>query len=46
MILAEETVIYDIIEGMSSYQAAIDHYAVQANLDWLGNSLPFAGKTT
>lgn len=44
MILAEETVIYDIIEGMSSYQAAIDHYAVQANLDWLGTNLPFQVK--
>jgi adenosylhomocysteine nucleosidase len=44
IILAEETVIYDIIEGMSSYQAAIDHYAVKANLDWLGNSLPFQVK--
>jgi adenosylhomocysteine nucleosidase len=44
IILAEETVIYDIIEGMSSYQAAIDHYAVQANLDWLGANLPFQVK--
>jgi adenosylhomocysteine nucleosidase len=44
MILAQKTVIYDIIEGMSSYQAAIEHYAVQANLDWLGNSLPFQAK--
>jgi len=44
MILAEETVIYDIIEGMSSYQAAIEHYAVQPNLDWLGTNLPFPVK--
>jgi adenosylhomocysteine nucleosidase len=44
MILAQETVIYDIIEGMSSYQAAIEHYSVHANLDWLGNNLPFSVK--
>jgi adenosylhomocysteine nucleosidase len=44
MILAQETVIYDIIEGMSSYQAAIEHYSVHANLDWLGNNLPFPVK--
>ena len=44
IILAEETVIYDIIEGMSSYQAAIDHYAVKANLDWMGSDLPFQVK--
>ena len=44
IILAQKTIIYDIIEGMSSYQAAIDHYAVEPNLDWLGNSLPFPVK--
>jgi adenosylhomocysteine nucleosidase len=44
IILADKTVIYDIIEGMSSYQAAIDHYAVESNLDWLGSNLPFQVK--
>ena len=44
VILANETVIYDIIEGMSSFHAAIEHYSVQANLDWLGSSLPFEVK--
>ena len=44
MILAQQTVIYDIIEGMSSYQAAIDHYAIQADLDWVGSNLPFQVK--
>lgn len=44
VILAEETVIYDIIEGMSSYEDAIQHYAVKANLDWLGDELPFEVK--
>jgi adenosylhomocysteine nucleosidase len=44
IILAQETIIYDIIEGMSSYQAAIEHYAVQPNLDWLGTNLPFKVK--
>lgn len=44
VILAQKTVIYDIIEGMSSYQAAIEQYSAQANLDWLGNNLPFPVK--
>ncbi|MFU8826440.1 MAG: hypothetical protein ACNA70_03005 [Brevefilum sp.] len=43
-ILAEKTVIYDIIEGMTSYEGAIEHYAVQADLDWLGDELPFQAK--
>ncbi|MFZ3070442.1 MAG: 5'-methylthioadenosine/S-adenosylhomocysteine nucleosidase [Anaerolineaceae bacterium] len=46
LILAEETVIYDIIEGMSSYQKAIDHYTSKAELGWLGESLPFPVKRT
>jgi adenosylhomocysteine nucleosidase len=46
LILAEETVIYDIIEGMSSYQKAIDHYTTRADLDWLGDELPFPVKRT
>ena len=44
IILAEKTVIYDIIEGMTSYQSAIEHYAVAANLDWLGSDLPFQAR--
>jgi len=44
VILTKETVIYDIIEGMSSYEDAIEHYSVQANLDWLGSRLPFEVK--
>jgi adenosylhomocysteine nucleosidase len=44
VILAEETVIYDIIEGMSSYEAAIEHYSVRADLDWLGSDLPLPVK--
>lgn len=40
LILAEETIIYDIIEGMNSFQKAIDHYSTKANLDWLGINLP------
>jgi len=44
VILAEETVIYDIIESMSSYQDAIDHYSVKPDLDWLGSDLPFEVK--
>ncbi len=44
IILAQKTVIYDIIEGMSSYEAAIDRYSAQANLDWLGGGLPIQAK--
>lgn len=40
VILAKETVIYDIIEGMSSYEDAIKHYSVPANLEWLGSDMP------
>jgi adenosylhomocysteine nucleosidase len=40
IILASETVIYDIIEGMSDYHKAIDRYSCQADLGWLGDDLP------
>jgi len=40
IILASETVIYDIIEGMSDYHKAIDRYRCLAHLDWLGDDLP------
>lgn len=40
IILAEKTVIYDIIEQMSDPEAAIEHYSVQFDLDWLPSPLP------
>ncbi|MGV8050333.1 MAG: hypothetical protein AB2L21_08315 [Anaerolineaceae bacterium] len=46
VILAEETVIYDIIEGMSGYQQAIEHYISKADLSWLKDELPLHFKQT
>lgn len=43
-LLAEETVIYDIIEGMSSYQQSITRYSTKAKMDWLGSRLPFSAR--
>lgn len=40
LILAEKTVIYDIIEQMSDPEAAIEHYSVQFDLDWLPSPPP------
>ncbi len=40
IILAEKTVIYDIIEQMSDPKAAIEHYSVQTDLDWLPSPPP------
>lgn len=40
VILANRTIIYDIIEQMSDYDAAIQHYTVDFNLDWLPDPPP------
>ena len=40
IILAEKTVIYDIIEQMTDPEAAIEHYSVSFDLDWLPTSPP------
>ena len=40
IILAEKTVIYDIIEQMSDPEAAIEHYSVSFDLDWLPTPPP------
>jgi adenosylhomocysteine nucleosidase len=40
IILAESTLVYDIVEQMSDPQAAIHHYATQLDLSWLGSSYP------
>lgn len=40
VILAEKTLIYDIIEQMSDPDAAIEQYTVRFNLDWLPTPPP------
>lgn len=40
ILLAEETVIYDIIEGMSDFEAAIKKYSSRADFSWLGDDAP------
>jgi nucleoside phosphorylase len=40
VILAEETLIYDIFEQMTDYEQAIQHYSVSFDLDWLPAKLP------
>ena len=40
ILLADETVIYDIIEGMSDYEQAIQKYTTTADLTWLGEDIP------
>ncbi|MHB0988648.1 MAG: 5'-methylthioadenosine/S-adenosylhomocysteine nucleosidase family protein [Bellilinea sp.] len=40
ILLAESTLVYDIIEQMSDPQAAIDHYATHLDLSWLSEPCP------
>jgi adenosylhomocysteine nucleosidase len=40
ILLVERTLVYDIIEQMGDPQAAIRHYAVDLNLDWLREPFP------
>ena len=40
VILAERTLVYDIIEQMSDPDEAIAHYTTQVDLSWLGDELP------
>jgi len=40
ILLVEETAMYDIVEGMSDYAAAIEHYRTLADLSWLPAALP------
>jgi adenosylhomocysteine nucleosidase len=42
IILAEETLVYDIIEQMSDPEEAIHFYQVRSELDWLPARLPLA----
>ena len=40
IILVERTVVYDIVEQMGDYDAAIAHYATDVDLSWLGERYP------
>ncbi len=40
VLLATETLVYDIIEQMGDAQEAIDHYATHLDLSWLGQTYP------
>ncbi|MBA4398825.1 MAG: hypothetical protein C0396_03005 [Anaerolinea sp.] len=40
ILLAESTLVYDIIEQMSDPQVAIDHYATRLDLNWLREPYP------
>ena len=41
IILAERTIVYDIIEQMADAEAAIAHYSTELDLSWLPRVLPF-----
>lgn len=40
ILLAEETAMYDVVESMSDYTAALEYYRTRADLGWLPVSLP------
>ncbi len=40
IVMAERTLIYDIFEQMGDADAALDHYATELDLSWLGTPLP------
>jgi len=40
VVLATETLVYDIVEQMGDAQAAIDHYATRMDLSWLREPYP------
>jgi len=42
ILLAESTLVYDIVEQMGDPQEAIEHYATQLDLDWLKPPFPLA----
>ncbi len=46
LVLVERTVVYDIIEQMTDFNAAIDHYATTINLAWLAQPYPQPVKRT
>jgi adenosylhomocysteine nucleosidase len=40
IVLAERTVIYDVVERMGDYEAALRHFSTEIDLSWLGGDLP------
>jgi adenosylhomocysteine nucleosidase len=42
IILADRTLVYDLIEQMGDQQAALEHYTVKLNLSWLAEPYPQA----
>ena len=40
VLLAEETAMYDVVESMSDYAAALERYRTRADLSWLPDALP------
>ncbi len=40
IVLADRTIVYDIIEQMGDFDEHILHYSTTINLDWLGENLP------
>jgi adenosylhomocysteine nucleosidase len=40
IVLADKTIIYDIIEAMGDSKEAIADYTTEIDLDWIGDSLP------
>lgn len=46
IILAERTLVYDIIEQMGDYDAHIAHYSTDFDLSWLGEEYPIAVRRT
>ena len=40
VLLAEETAMYDVVESMSGYAAALERYRTRADLSWLPDAFP------
>ncbi len=40
VVLAEQTIVYDIIEQIGDHTTAIAHYSTNLDLSWLGNAYP------
>lgn len=40
VILAERTIVYDIVEQMGDYDDHLDHYTTDIDLSWIGSALP------
>ncbi|MEO8971583.1 MAG: hypothetical protein ABI406_08305 [Ktedonobacteraceae bacterium] len=46
IILAEQTVVYDIVEQIGDQTTAITHYSTKLDLSWLGDAHPFPVQRT